>query len=289
MTTPRPWLSLLRDLYAPPSAEEARRQNEAYGHLLVDLGLATREEIDRCLASPADPAKPFPKLSRLLIDQKILSPAKLAGSVVAHAAEDPDNRIGPYVLVGNLRGETWKAWDTAHRDWAELTFIAEAEAPRLRERGAVVHPALAAVRELGSSKGRPYVVFEAVAGIRLSSAPRGDPRPLLEAVRDAAEGVAALHARKLDHGAITLESVTIDAAGRGRLTGWGTGTGDVRALGAALYELLTDRAAPSSGAPKSWPKRLGAGLRDVLGKALGSRRFTAKALAERLSGLLHRP
>src|SRR5581483_1018739 len=61
VTAERPWLTLLRELYAAPSPEESRRQNEAYGRLLVDLGLATREQIDRCLTRPADPAKPFPR------------------------------------------------------------------------------------------------------------------------------------------------------------------------------------------------------------------------------------
>ena len=285
-STPRPWLSLLRDLYTPPSPEEARRQNEAYGKLLVDLGLATPEQIERCLASPADPAKPFPKLSRLLIQRGILTPAQLAGSVVAHAAEDPDNRIGPYVLVGRLRGETWKTWDTSRRSWSELTFVSPEEARALGGRATVAHPALAALREVHASDGRPYVVFEAVAGIRLSSAPRSDAPPLLRAIRDAAEGVAALHERSLSHGGITLESVTIDTEGRGRLTGWGAGTGDVRALASALCELLTDRPAPPKGAPKAWPRPVAPELQALLAKALGGRRFSARAFADGLTAVL---
>lgn len=286
MTSERRWLSLLSDLYTAPTPEEARRQNEAYGRLLVDLGLATREQIDRCLASPADPAKPFPRLSRLLIERGVLSPAQLSGSVVAHAAEDPDNRIGPYVLVGNLRGDTWKAWDTARRDWAELTFVSAAEARALERRAAVAHPALAALREFAASGERTYVVFEFVAGVRLSAAPRNDPRRLLGAIRDAATGVDALHARDLVHGGITLESVTLDADGHGRLTGWGAGSGDVRALAAGLFEVLTDRAAPAEGAPKVWPKRLGPDLQALLAKAMVDPCFSARAFADGLTAVL---
>ena len=286
MTAERPWLTLLRELYAAPSPEESRRQNEAYGRLLVDLGLATREQIDRCLTRPADPAKPFPRLSRLLIERGVLSPAQLSGSVVAQAAEDPDNRIGPYVLVGKLRGDTWKAWDTARRDWAELTFVSAAETRALERRASVAHPALAAFRELAASGERTYVVFEAVEGVRLSAAPRSDPRRLLGAIRDAAEGLDALHARDLVHGGITLESVTLDAEGRGRLTGWGAGSGDVRALAAGLFEVLTDRAAPASGAPKAWPKRLGPELRALLARALSDPRFPARAFADGVSAVL---
>jgi hypothetical protein len=286
VSNPRPWLSLLKDLYAPPSPGEARRQNEAYGKLLVDLGLATREQIARCLEAPADRGRPFPKLSQLLVDQGVLSPGQLAGSVVARAAEDPENRIGDFVLVGNLRGETWKAWDTRRRDWAELTFVPAEELEGHRARAKVVHPALAALLEIGSAQGRSYVAAECIAGIRLSVAPRNDPRPLIRAVRDAAEGVAALHLEKLTHGAISPETLLLDAEGRGRVTGWGSGAGDVHALAAALYEVLTDRPAPSGGAPKTWPKRLDQDMRALFEKALGSRRFSAKALAGGLTAIL---
>lgn len=286
MSSSRPWLQLLRELYAAPSPQEARRQNEAYGELLVELGLATQEQIAQCLAAPADPRRPFPKLSQILLDQGILSPSKLAGSVVARAAEDPDSRIGPYVLVGNLRGELWKAWDTKRRAWVELTFVSAEDVDGLRARAKVVHPALVAILDIGVAEGRNYAVAESLPGIRLAAAPRSDPRPLIEAVRDAAEGVAALHSKKLSHGAISSETLLLDAQGHGRVTGWGSGTDDVRALAAALFEVLTDRAAPGAGAPKAWPKRLGPAMRRLFEKALGSRRFTAKALAEGLSSLL---
>lgn len=284
MSGPRRWLSLLKELYAPPSPEEARRQNEDYGALLVDLGLATRAQIDRCLAATAADGTPFPKLSKLLIDQGILSPAQLAGSVVARAAEDPHNRIGAYVLVGNLRGETWKAWDTSRKDWAELTFIPAEDAGLLRERAKVVHPALAAILAIGAADGRDYVVFESIAGITLAAAPRAEPRRLIQAVRDAAEGVAALHEKNLVHGGISPETLLV--ADRGRVTGWGRARDDVRALAAALYEVLSDRPAPEHGVPKAWPKRLGKELRGLFEKALGGRRFGAKALADGLTSLL---
>jgi hypothetical protein len=282
----RPWLSLLKELYAPPSPEEARRHNETYGKLLVDLGLATRDQIARCLASPADPRRPFPRLSQLLIDQGVLSLSKLKGSVVARAAEDPDNRIGAYVLVGNLHRETWKAWDSTRRDWVELTFVGAEELGGLRARAKVVHPALAAILDFGIAEGRSYVVMESISGIRLAASPRTDRRRLIEAVRDAAYGVAALHSKKLFHGAISPETLLLDSEGRGRLTGWGSGTDDVRSLAAALYEALTDRPAPKEGIPRAWPKRLDPAMRMLFEKALGGRRLTAKAFAESLSPLL---
>jgi hypothetical protein len=286
MSPSRPWLSLLKELYAPQTPEEARAHNEAYGKLLVDLGLATRQQIAQCLAAPADPRRPFPKLRQLLIDQGVLSPDKLAGLVVASAAEDPANRIGAYVLVGNLRGETWRAWDTSRHDWAELTFVAAQELDGLRARAKVAHPALAAILDIGSAEGRNYVVVESISGIRLAAAPKSDRRHLIEAVRDAATGVAALHSKNIFHGAISPETLLLDAEGRGRVTGWGSETDDVRALAAALYEALTDRAAPKEGVPKAWPKRLDKAMRTVFGKALGSRPCTAKALAEGLTATL---
>lgn len=286
--TPRPWLALLGELYAPPPPDEVRRHNEAFGALLVDLGLVTREQIDRSLAEAAAAGKSLPRLSRLLIQQGVLTPAQLAGSVVARAGEDPDNRVGSYILVGNLRGDTWKAWDTTRRGWSELTWIAEKDAAALRARAAVVHPGLARL-DVGTAEGRPYVVIEQVSGVSLAVSPRSDPRRLIEAVRDAAEAVATLHEQKLAHGGVTLETLVIAADGKVRVTGWGRGEGDVRALAGGLYDLLTDRAAPADGSPKEWPKRLSASMIDVLGKALGNRRFTAKAFADGLTAALQAP
>src|SRR5258706_16169374 len=99
MSIERPWLALLSELYTPPSPGELRRENESFGALLVDLGLATRKQVDDCLAAPARKDRPFPRLSKLLIDRGVITPDQLAASVIASAAEDPENRIGPYVLV----------------------------------------------------------------------------------------------------------------------------------------------------------------------------------------------
>lgn len=288
MNTPRPWLALLNELYTPPPPDELRRQNEAYGALLVDLGLVTRDQIDRALAEASAAGKSLPKLSRLLIQQGVLTPAQLAGSVVARAAEDPDNRVGPYILVGNLRGETWKAWDTTRRGWSELTWIPENQAATLRKRADVVHPGLARM-EVGTAEGRPYIVVEQVSGVTLAVSPRSESRRLIEAVRDAALAVAVLHERKLVHGGITLETLVLAADGKVRVTGWGDGDDDVRALAAGLYDLLTDRAAPAKGAPKDWPKRLSKPQCTLFEKALGSRRFSATALAEGLTSILNAP
>lgn len=275
MKSNRPWLALLSELYTAPSPDEARRQNESYGDLLVDLGLATRKQVEACLASPPQKGRSFPKLSRLLIDQGVITRAQLAGSVIASAAEDPDNRVGRYVLVGKLQGETWKAWDTGRRDWAQITFDAEPE--RLRVRAAVAHPGLSAILEIGAT----FVATEHVEGVSLATAPRADRRKLLEAVRDAASAVGALHARKLVHGAISLETILFDASGVVRVVGWGPGVHDVPALGAVLFEVLTDR--PTQGVPKSWPKRLDAGLRSRITKALENRYPSAAAFAEDLA------
>lgn len=286
MSPSRPWLSLLSDLYTPPSPEELRRENEAFGALLVDLGLASRRQVDDCLAAPARQDRPFPRLSRLLIDRGVITPDQLAASVIASAAENPENRIGPYVLVGRLRGETWKAWDTARRDWVQFTFVTLEEHERLVARRAVTHPGLVRILDLGSVDERSFAVAEHVQGISLATAPRSDRRALAVAIRDAAEAVAALHAKKLTHGAISLEAILLDDRGAARVTGWGTNADDARALGAALFEALTDRSAPREGAPKSWPKRLDGGMRSFLGKALSGGYSGAKPFAKDLSALL---
>jgi hypothetical protein len=277
MKSNRPWLALLSELYAAPSPEEARLQNESYGDLLVDLGIATRKQVDACLAAPHEKGRPFPRLSRMLIDQGVITREQLAGSVIASAAEDPENRVGRYILLGRLRDETWKAWDTARRDWAQVTFVSPVEQARLRARAAVAHPGLAAILEVDPA----FVAMEHVEGMTLATAPRADRRKLLEAVRDAAVAIGALHAKKLIHGAVSLETILIDARGRVRVIGWGADDRDVPALGAALYEVLTDRS--TQGVPKTWPKRLDQELRAVLTKALENRYASAAAFAKDLA------
>lgn len=286
MTTERPWLALLSELYRPPSPEEVRRENEAFGDLLVDLGLASRRQVEECLASPARKDGPFPRLSRLLIDRGVITPDQLAASVIASAAADPENRVGPYVLVGKLRPETWKAWDTVRRHWVLLAFVSPGTQERLALRRAVTHPGLARILELGTFEDRSFAVEEHVQGISLATAPRSDRRALLRAVRDAAEAVAALHAKKLTHGALSPETLLLDDRGSVRVIGWGSGDDDVRALGAALFELLTDRPAPKDGAPRSWPKRLDDATRGILQKALTGGYAGAKPFAKDLSALL---
>lgn len=287
MKSNRPWLALLSELYAPPSPEEARRENESFGRLLVDLGLATRRQIDACLAAaPPRKGRPFPRLSRLLIDQGVITPDQLAGSVIATAAEDPENRLGAYVLVGKIRGETWKAWNTVGRAWVQITFVPPEVQERLRPRVAVSHRGLARILELGAADGRTFVAAEHVQGMSLATAPRTDRVPLLAAIRDAAEAVGALHARKLVHGAISLDSILIDGDGAVRVVGWGDADNDVTALGEALFELATDRPAPKDGLPKPWPKRLDEPLRSILAKALGDKYASAADFAKDLARAL---
>ncbi len=282
MDAKRPWLALLNDLYPPPSAEERRKQNAAYADLLVDLGLADRAQVDACLAAPG----PFPRLTTLLIERGLLTREQLAGSVVAAAAEDPDNRVGGYILVSPLSDGSWKAWDCVRRDWALYAAVSPEEQARLELRAKVGHPALATLRDCGEAGGRPYIVFDFVQGVTLATVPRTDRRRLMEAIRDAAQAVAALHAKELTHGAISLEAMLLDDRNALRLTGWGPGTDDVRDLAAALYELLCDRSAPASGTPKVWPKRFDADLRALFEKALGKRPPSAAAFAESLTRLL---
>ena len=289
MDAKRPWLSLLSDLYLPPSSEERRRQNEAYADLLVDLGLADRAQVNACLAAPVENGGPFPPLTALLIKRGVLTREQLAGSVVAAAAEDPDNRVGAYILVSPLREGTWKAWDCARRNWALLLYVDPEEQALLKPRAKVEHPGLAKLRDSGEAGGRAYVVFDFIQGVTLATLPRSERRRLTESVRDAAFAVASLHAKKLTHGALSLETILIDDRNVVRLTGWGRGKEDVRNLAAALYQLLSDRPAPASSPPKAWPKRFDADLRALFEQALGKRPPSAAAFAESLTRLLQKP
>ncbi|MBI3856254.1 MAG: hypothetical protein HY293_11245, partial [Planctomycetes bacterium] len=134
--------------------------------------------------------------------------------------------------------------------------------------------------------GRTFVATEHVQGMSLATAPRNDRGRRALAIREAAEAVAALHARGLFHGALSLETILLDDRDAVRVVGWGPGRDDVRALGAALFEILSDRPAPATGVPKTWPKRLDGALRSILTKALSGRTPTAAGFARDLQRAL---
>ena len=94
---------------------------------------------------------------------------------------------------------------------ARETFLADA-----RRAAQIEHPAVSAIHELGDDDGTPFVVT-ALDGERtledeLASGPMPPDRALSMAA-DLAEGVAAIHAKGLVHGAFTPSSIDVGPDG----------------------------------------------------------------------------
>ncbi|GLZ80269.1 hypothetical protein Afil01_50760 [Actinorhabdospora filicis] len=87
------------------------------------------------------------------------------------------------------------------------------------------HPRLATVHSGGvGADGRPYLVTgagERTLAEALTTEPPG-PEAVLTAIADAADGLAALHARGLRHGAVCASTILLDGAGAARLAGFDT-------------------------------------------------------------------
>src|SRR5436189_324373 len=125
-------------------------------------------------------------------------------------------KIGPYEIVALLgaggMGEVYRARDPRlQRDVAIKVlpgFISE-DADRLRRfeqearaAGALQHPNVLAVHDVGAADGRPYIVTELLEGEdlrRLLAAGALPPRRAAELGLEVARGLAAAHERGIVH------------------------------------------------------------------------------------------
>jgi len=196
------------------------------------------------------------------------------------------NKFELHQLIGEgAMGVVWKAYDTILRRYVALKLLGSTyvKTPEMRERflrearaaGALQHPNIVTVYDLGEAEGQLFIAMELVEGVDLSDliAAR-DPLALerkLDIVIEVLQGLGYAHDRGVIHRDIKPSNVRIASDGRVKIMDFGiarlqsadnTGSGsiigtptymapeqitngaitpatDVFAVGCLLYELLT--------------------------------------------------
>jgi len=150
----------------------------------------------------------------------------------------PGTRLGPYEIVSLLgagaMGEVYRARDPRlGRDVAVKVLPAEfaADADRLRRfsqearaAGALQHPNIVAVFDVGSESGTPYVVQELVTGGTLRdrlTAGALPPRQALSIAAGIAAGLAAAHEKGVVHRDLKPANVAMAPDGRPQILDFG--------------------------------------------------------------------
>jgi Tol biopolymer transport system component len=149
----------------------------------------------------------------------------------------PGSRVGPYEIIALVgaggMGEVYRARDprlardvavkvlpSAGQDGEHLQRF-EAEA---RAAGALNHPHVVAVYDVGSHDGLRYVVSELLEGQTLRGRLEAGPLPVrkvLEYARQIAEGLAAAHARGIIHRDLKPENVFLTRDGHLKILDFG--------------------------------------------------------------------
>ena len=147
-------------------------------------------------------------------------------------------RLGRYEIVGLLgaggMGEVYRARDDRlHREVAikvlPASFAGDPDRLRRFEQeaqaaGALNHPNILAIYDIGTHDGAPYIVSELLDGESLRSRLSGQPLRMeqaLEMARQLAEGLAAAHDKGIVHRDLKPENVFVTTEGRVKILDFG--------------------------------------------------------------------
>ncbi len=150
----------------------------------------------------------------------------------------PSTRLGPYQILSAVgaggMGEVYRARDTRlNRDVAVkvLPSLFAADGDRLRRftleaqsTGALNHPNILAIYDLGAHDGTPYIVSELLEGESLRDRLRDGRLSVSKAVdyaRQIASGLAAAHAKGITHRDIKPENLFVTKDGRVKILDFG--------------------------------------------------------------------
>ncbi|HEU5182458.1 MAG TPA: protein kinase [Candidatus Polarisedimenticolia bacterium] len=148
------------------------------------------------------------------------------------------SRLGPYVIVGPVgaggMGEVYRATDPRlSRDVAikilPATFASDPERLRRFERearaaGALNHPHIVSIHDIGVHEGTPYIVQELLEGETLRSALAAGPMPLRRAIDyglQILKGLSAAHEKGIVHRDLKPENLFVTRGGHVKILDFG--------------------------------------------------------------------
>ena len=152
-------------------------------------------------------------------------------------ALETGSRLGPYEIVGLLgsgaMGEVYRARDPRLEREVAIKVLLEEVADRkqlgrfeqeARAAGALNHPNVLAVYDVGTHDGAPYVVSELLEGQTLRARLEGGPLPVrraLDYALEIARGLAAAHDKGIVHRDLKPDNVFVTNDGRIKILDFG--------------------------------------------------------------------
>jgi Tol biopolymer transport system component len=150
----------------------------------------------------------------------------------------PGTRFGPYAIVAPLAsggmGEVYRAHDTRLQRDVAVKVIAELLAndpdrtrrfeSEARAAGALAHPNLLAIFDVGTHEGRHYIVSELLEGSTLREAFTSaglPPRKVVDWVAQIAQGLSAAHEKGIVHRDLKPENLFVTRDGRIKILDFG--------------------------------------------------------------------
>lgn len=200
--------------------------------------------------------------------------------------------------VGESRlGEVFRARDTRLGRTVAIKVLPDRIQNDPAKRGALLadaraamalsHPNIALLYEAGDDNGRAFLACEFVPGDALDRVIAGhalNARRAIDLTVQMADALADAHAAEMAHGNLVAEAVVVTPKGSAKILDFGLArwtradgragdeAGDIRALGALFYEMLTGRTptAAANAPPTSVNKALPAEVDEIALKALST-------------------